>query len=110
MRNCLIRDYKFSQILITLADKITNMKLHLLLLLFISILSACANEPKTSEAVASSTDSTKFPKRINRLDGSSVGADSLTNIITELARAAKVTGAAVTIFNNNEVVYQKQSL
>lgn len=83
------------------------MKLYALFLLFISILYACANEPKTNEAAASSTDSTKFPETINRLDGSSINADSLTNMIAKLARDAKVTGAAVAIFNNNEVVYQR---
>ncbi len=75
--------------------------------LIVCMVSACSNEPKTKETTASSTGSSKLTTTINRLDGTSINADSLTKKIAELAKAAKVTGAVVTIFNNNEVVYQK---
>jgi D-alanyl-D-alanine-carboxypeptidase/D-alanyl-D-alanine-endopeptidase len=83
------------------------MKIYLNILLFVFTLAACNNESKTSEVNTPPADSTIFATTINRLDGSSIHADSLTKKIAELAKAAKVTGAVVSIFNNNELVYQK---
>ncbi len=83
------------------------MKNYISVLLIAFILPACANEPITNEVNASSTDSTKFAATSTRIDGTSMQADSLTQKIIQLATAAKVTGLAVSIFNNNEVVYQK---
>ncbi len=43
---------------------------------------------------------------VQRLDGTSISADSLTGRIQKLTEVAKVQGLAVTIFNENEVVYE----
>ncbi len=83
------------------------MKSYLNILLCVLTLAACNNESNTTEANTPPADSTIFATTINRLDGSSINADSLTNKIAELAKAAKVTGAVVSIFNNNELVYQR---
>lgn len=83
------------------------MKSYLSFLLFVFALSACNNESNNTEASNPPTDTTRFATTINRLDGSTIDADSLTKKIAELAKAAKVTGAVVSIFNNNELVYQK---
>lgn len=83
------------------------MKSYLNFLLCVLTLTACNNESNTAEANNPPADSTTFATIINRLDGSSIHADSLAKKIAELAKAAKVTGAVVSIFNNNELVYQK---
>lgn len=42
---------------------------------------------------------------IKRIDGSNINADSLTARVKHLMQAANVSGAAISIFNNNEPVY-----
>jgi serine-type D-Ala-D-Ala carboxypeptidase/endopeptidase len=49
----------------------------------------------------------KNQKIIKRLDHSEIISDSLSGFITALMRKANVHGLAVSIFNNNELVYQK---
>src|SRR5690349_8855373 len=44
---------------------------------------------------------------INRLDGSTISSDKLTDAINDLTRKARVTGLAVAVFNANKPVYQK---
>ena len=44
---------------------------------------------------------------IERLDGSSISTQALTRQIKELAKAAKVTGLTVSIFQDNQVAYQE---
>lgn len=46
-------------------------------------------------------------QNINRIDGTSITADSLQTHIQYLMKAAKVTGLAITIFNNNQPVFSK---
>ena len=46
-------------------------------------------------------------KGIARLDGTAINTDSLTNAIKRLTELGKVHGMAVSIFNENEVRYQK---
>ena len=50
-----------------------------------------------------------YPKesRIERIDGSEIGASELSDKIQTLLDSAHVTGMAISIFNSNEVVYQK---
>ena len=45
--------------------------------------------------------------QISRLDGSVIAADSLMLKITSLTEVANVHGMAVTVFNNNEIRFQK---
>ena len=45
--------------------------------------------------------------KIERIDGSKIEKEELTENIKSLMRSAHVAGLAVSIFNNNEVVYQK---
>ncbi len=49
----------------------------------------------------------QFTQNISRLDGTIITKDSLTAKIEQLVRDANVHGIAVTIFNNNEIAYQK---
>ena len=42
-----------------------------------------------------------------RLDGSYITKDSLTADISRLMSAAKVHGMAISLFNNNQVVYER---
>jgi serine-type D-Ala-D-Ala carboxypeptidase/endopeptidase len=44
---------------------------------------------------------------INRVDGSKISIDSLSNKISFLMQEAKVTGLAITIFNQNNPVFSK---
>lgn len=44
---------------------------------------------------------------VSRLDGTKISNDSLTKKIQSLVQSADVTGLAISIFNDNEVVYQK---
>ncbi|WP_310378920.1 serine hydrolase [Flavobacterium sp.] len=53
------------------------------------------------------TPSKTDAQTIKRLDGSSISTDSLTNKINQLVNDAKIQGIAVTVFNNNKVVYEK---
>jgi D-alanyl-D-alanine-carboxypeptidase/D-alanyl-D-alanine-endopeptidase len=46
-------------------------------------------------------------QEIKRIDDSSIESNQLTRRIEKLAKDAKVAGLAVTIFNNNQPVYQK---
>jgi CubicO group peptidase (beta-lactamase class C family) len=62
----------------------------ILIIVFGFILFGCSNKPK-----------------IERIDGSKIKKEELTENIKSLMGAAHVTGLAVSIFNNNEVVYQK---
>ncbi len=66
------------------------MRIYSLLFIFTIIITSCSNE-----------------SIIKRIDGSSIDSVSLTKKIDALAKSAKVTGLAVSIFNNTEVVYQK---
>jgi D-alanyl-D-alanine-carboxypeptidase/D-alanyl-D-alanine-endopeptidase len=66
------------------------MRIYFLFLVFTFIITGCGNE-----------------STIKRIDGSSIDSASLTKKIYELAISAKVAGLAVSIFTNNEVVYQK---
>ena len=45
--------------------------------------------------------------RIERIDGSEINASELSDKIQSLVDSAHVTGMAISIFNSNEVVYQK---
>jgi CubicO group peptidase (beta-lactamase class C family) len=45
-------------------------------------------------------------KDVKRIDGSSIEVKNLTEKIEAITKAANVSGLAITIFNNNEVVYQ----
>ncbi|TMM57155.1 DUF4870 domain-containing protein [Maribacter algarum] len=64
-----------------------------LLVVFLLIFSCSANEVQT----------------IERLDGSMVSKDSLTEKIKQLTKAANVQGMAVAVFNSNQPVYQNIS-
>jgi serine-type D-Ala-D-Ala carboxypeptidase/endopeptidase len=66
------------------------MRIQCPLILLAFILHGCANEVT-----------------IKRIDGSSIGSASLTQKIDTLTKRAKVSGMAITIFNDNKVVYQK---
>ncbi len=46
-------------------------------------------------------------QRIERIDGSTVSTDSLNARIEQLLKVAKVSGAAVTVFNNSKPVFSK---
>src|SRR5690606_3863790 len=62
----------------------------LLPIIFLILLIGCSNESK-----------------IERIDGSKIERGKLTEKIQSLMQAANVTGLAISIFNNSEVVYQK---
>ncbi|MBW8241433.1 serine hydrolase [Muricauda oceani] len=47
------------------------------------------------------------PETIERLDGSEITKDSVTAKIEQLMRDAKIYGAAISVFNDNQPVYQK---
>lgn len=47
------------------------------------------------------------PDTISRLDGSTITKDSLTSKIEQLVTAAQVHGMAITLFNDNHIVYKK---
>ena len=57
--------------------------------------------PKTSES------SYSYKSTIYRIDGTSSSESVLNSRIQELADSAKVTGLAIAVFNNNEVVYKR---
>ena len=65
----------------------------LVLLVLITLIFNNCNSPKTDTIV--------------RLDGSEISSDSLVGIINQLMDKAKVTGMAVSIFNNNQTVFQE---
>lgn len=48
-----------------------------------------------------------FSQSIQKLDGNSMTQDSLTTYIQQLTEKAKVAGFAVSILNDNKVIYQK---
>ncbi|WP_295120803.1 serine hydrolase [uncultured Chitinophaga sp.] len=50
---------------------------------------------------------TASAQQIKRIDGSRISADELTEEIKYLVGAAHVQGIGVSVFNNNEVVYQQ---
>ena len=64
--------------------------MRILILLFSLIIIGCSNKSK-----------------IERIDGSKIEKEELTGKIKSLMESAHVQGLAVSIFNNNEVVYQK---
>jgi len=70
---------------------ITN-TLNTLIVLCVFSLSACIN---------------KATQNITRLNDSTISKDSLTSKIEQLTKDADVHGIAVTLFSNNEIVYQK---
>ncbi|MEX0287925.1 MAG: serine hydrolase [Flavobacteriaceae bacterium] len=49
----------------------------------------------------------KGPEEIRRLDGSTIPKDSLTDQIANLCKLARVQGMAVSIFDNNQIDYNK---
>jgi D-alanyl-D-alanine-carboxypeptidase/D-alanyl-D-alanine-endopeptidase len=53
------------------------------------------------------THSLLFAQTIKRIDGTTLDADSLTNRIQYLMNAANVSGIAVSVFNNDQPVYNK---
>src|SRR5579875_3322227 len=53
------------------------------------------------------TDSLLFAQTIKRIDGSTLNTDSLSIRIERLMTVANVSGAAVSVFNNNKPVYTK---
>jgi D-alanyl-D-alanine-carboxypeptidase/D-alanyl-D-alanine-endopeptidase len=48
-----------------------------------------------------------FGQTIQRLDGTSLPADSLANQIVELMKAANVSGVAISVFNHNQPVFSR---
>lgn len=46
-------------------------------------------------------------QQIIRIDGTKISADSLDRYLPELMRKANVQGMAISVFNNNKVVYKK---
>ncbi len=64
-----------------------------ILLVFIALIFNNCNPPKSDTIV--------------RLDGSEISSDSLVGKINQLMDKAKVTGMAVSIFNDNQTVFQK---
>jgi serine-type D-Ala-D-Ala carboxypeptidase/endopeptidase len=48
-----------------------------------------------------------FAQSITRLNGSTIEPEQLSNRIEKLMHTAQVTGLAVSVFNDNEVVYQQ---
>ena len=64
--------------------------MRILTLLFSLIIIGCSNESK-----------------IERIDGSKIEKEELTRKVKSLIESAQVQGMAISIFNNNEVVYQK---
>ena len=57
--------------------------------------------PKRSES------SYPYKSTIYRIDGTSSSESELSSRIQELADSAKVTGLAISIFNDNEVIYKR---
>src|SRR4051812_28987131 len=51
--------------------------------------------------------STVCAQTITRIDGSQISSDSLQRKIESLMKAAKVSGACVTVFNDNKPVFKK---
>ena len=72
--------------------KVTPIKIVSLLLISTVCFSSCSENKK---------------QQIVRLDGTEIGKDSLTLKINQLVEEANVHGMAVTIFNDNKVIYQK---
>lgn len=50
---------------------------------------------------------TKDNQKIVRIDGSTISKDSITQKIKQLIGDANITGLSISIFNENEVVYQR---
>ncbi len=48
-----------------------------------------------------------YSQEIERLDGSEISSDSLTKHVKDLMQEAKVTGAGISVFNNNQLIYSK---
>ncbi|WP_108425531.1 serine hydrolase [Flagellimonas amoyensis] len=69
-----------------------NKALGLLLLVGLSVMTSCS-QPR--------------PETIERLDGSRITKDSITHKIDQLMADAKIYGMAISIFNDNQPVYQK---
>lgn len=46
-------------------------------------------------------------QNIKRLDGSTITTDSLTLKINQLVNDAKIQGMAITVFNDNKIIYEK---
>ena len=44
---------------------------------------------------------------VKRLDGTSITSDDIDATVTRLMRAAEVTGVGITLFNHDQLVYQK---
>jgi serine-type D-Ala-D-Ala carboxypeptidase/endopeptidase len=63
---------------------------------------------RVDNSVTWKAPSSSFKNRntVLRIDGTSIGADSLTDYINSLITKVKVHGLAVSIINNNELVYQ----
>ena len=65
-------------------------ELGVLIILFALVLNSCST----------------YSQQISRLDGTTISKDLLTAKIKQLMNDANVQGMAVTVFNNNEIVYQ----
>lgn len=53
------------------------------------------------------TPTKMMAQTIKRLDGSTITTDSLTNKINQLVNDANIQGIAITVFNDNQIVYEK---
>ncbi len=85
------------------------MKLSVLFIFLSAVATGCTNQgnEKKNDALFIDTTTGYINQEIvKRIDSSSIEPKSLTEKIEAITKAAKVTGLAITIFNNNEVVYQ----
>jgi len=85
------------------------------LLIFILMLTSCTTKEKSENFVKEKleydssviNDSTR--SIISRIDGSRIDASILEEKITSLMNSADVTGLAITILNDNQIVFRKAS-
>lgn len=86
--------YPFAFPFVKASSAKTSTTLTMFLTIFISSLVFTSCSPKEVQG-------------IQRLDGTQISKDSLTSKINQLAKAAKVQGMAVAVFNQNTSIYQK---
>lgn len=86
--------------------KILFILLSFLLLLFFAAAAFIYLGVDNSITWKAPSSSFKNNNTISRIDGTSISADSLTAYINSLITKVKVHGLAVSIINNNELVYQ----
>ena len=83
------------------------------LLIFLLVFNSCMTKEKSEKVLkenleydsAAITDSTR--SIISRIDDSQIGASILEEKITSLMDSAKVTGLAIAILNDNQIVFRK---